>query len=75
MKINYGHFEKQRLFYLTTSHAMEEKLWGLDASHEPSIDESTCSWTGVEWSERGKGFPRNHQRRSFTLQLDLTQQT
>jgi hypothetical protein len=71
-KINHCRSMNSSSFYFTTSHAMEEELGWLDTGHESTIDESTCSGTGVERSKRGKRLPGNHQRWSFAFQLDLT---
>ena len=70
----YSSIHGHSLPYLSSCHTMEEVLLWSYACEEATIDESPCPGTGVIWLKGGQGTTTNHDGRTATLQLYLTQQ-
>lgn len=69
------HSQKQCCSYLPACHAMVIEFLWLYASHEPSLDKTSCSWSGVISTEAWQWLPRQHMCWPSAFQLYLSQQT
>lgn len=59
----------------SSGHAVEVVLLRSDSREKAPVNEAACSRTRVVALERGQVVTADHERRSTTLQLDLTEET